>query len=99
MKVHLNPVEWERIMVFAPHPDDETLATGGLLQQAVAAGSAVQVIFATDGDNNPWPQRAIERRWHLTPADRIRWGTRRRKEALAALSALLCISDQHPRPS
>ena len=75
-------------MVFAPHPDDETLATGGLLQQAAAAGSAVQVIFATDGDNNPWPQQAIERRWHITPADRIRWGTRRRKEALAALACL-----------
>jgi len=75
-------------MVLAPHPDDETLVTGGLLQQAVAAGAAVRVIFATDGDNNPWPQRVIERRWRITPADRAHWGARRRGEALAALTCL-----------
>src|SRR5229473_1437708 len=88
MRGVLPPTDWKRVMVLAPHPDDETLVTGGLLQQAVAAGAAVRVIFATDGDNNPWPQRVIERRWRITPADRARWGTRRRGEALAALTCL-----------
>ena len=77
-----------RLLVFAPHPDDETIATGGLIQLAIAAGAAVRVVFATDGDNNPWPQRWIERRWHLGPADRARWGNRRRLEAQAALARL-----------
>jgi len=84
----LNPADWERVMVLAAHPDDETLATGGLLQQAGVSGAAVRVIFVTDGDNNPWPQRVIERRWRITPADRARWGARRRGEALAALTRL-----------
>ena len=75
-------------MVFAPHPDDETLATGGLLQQVVATGGKVRIIFATNGDNNPWPQRVIERRWKITMADRARWGERRRAEALTALACL-----------
>jgi len=88
MKALFNPAVWERVMVLAPHPDDETLATAGLLQQAVTAGAAVRVLFATDGDNNPWPQRAIERRWRITIADRARWGRRRRGEALAALACL-----------
>jgi LmbE family N-acetylglucosaminyl deacetylase len=75
-------------MVFAPHPDDETLAAGGLLQRVIATGGAVRVIFATDGDNNPWPQRVIECRWQIKTADRARWGARRRAEALAALECL-----------
>ena len=78
----------DRVLLLAPHPDDETLAAGGLLQQAVAAGAAVRVVYATDGDNNPWAQRAEERRWQLDAADRVRWACVRRREALAALTTL-----------
>ncbi len=77
-----------RLLVFAPHPDDETIASGELIQLALAAGAAVRVVFATDGDNNPWPQRWTERRWRIEARDRERWGRRRRDEARAALSAL-----------
>jgi LmbE family N-acetylglucosaminyl deacetylase len=77
-----------RLLVFAPHPDDETLATGELIQHALASGAAVRVVFATDGDNNPWPQRWVERRWHIDRDARARWGARRRSEAEGALAAL-----------
>ncbi|MFN2475940.1 MAG: PIG-L deacetylase family protein, partial [Chthoniobacterales bacterium] len=80
--------ESTRLLLFAPHPDDESLGAGVLLQKAVAAGAAVRVVYVTDGENNPWPQRALERRWRLTAADRSRWGERRRAEALAALQVL-----------
>ena len=75
-------------MLIAPHPDDEALACSVLLQQAVRAGAAVRVVYVTDGDNNPWPQRALEKRWRLSPSDRKRWGRLRRSEALAALRVL-----------
>ena len=75
-------------MVLAPHPDDETLGAGIVLQQASAAGAAVRVVFATAGEANPWPQRWIERRWHLDASDRQRWGARRSDEARQALSQL-----------
>lgn len=75
-------------MLIAAHPDDESLACSIVLQQAVGAGAAVRVIYATDGENNPWPQRAMERKWHLDEADRERWGKLRRREALAALDVL-----------
>lgn len=77
-----------RIIVLAPHPDDESLGVGGLIQQAVAAGAELRVIFVTDGDNNPWPQRWIERRWSIDGECRRRWGARRRAEALRALEKL-----------
>jgi len=76
------------LLLIAPHPDDETLGGGIILQRAVRAGAAVQIIYATDGDNNPWPQRLIERKWRLDAGDRKRWGKLRRVEALAALRVL-----------
>lgn len=78
----------DRLLVMAPHPDDETLATGGILQQARAAGARVRVVIASDGDNNPWPQRWLERRWRIDAAARARWGKRRRVESLRALAIL-----------
>jgi len=75
-------------MLIAPHPDDEALACSIILQKAVRAGAAIRVVYVTDGDNNPWPQRALERKWSLSASDRQRWGKLRRAEALAALRAL-----------
>ena len=84
----LDPSRWKRVLVIAPHPDDETLATGGLLQRSMAAGGAVRVVFVTDGENNPWPQRLVERKWRLGPSVRTRWAKRRRAETLEALACL-----------
>ena len=87
----MNPLKLtsrDRLLILAPHPDDESLATGGLIQRAVKAGAQVRVLFATDGDNNPWPQRFVERKLQIGFTDRARWGRRRRKEALNALELL-----------
>lgn len=84
--LHFSPRD--RVLVFAPHPDDETIATGELVQAARAAGAAVRVVFATDGENNPWPQRWLERRWRIGAAERARWGERRRREGIQALAVL-----------
>jgi len=86
----------DRVLVVAPHPDDESIATGGLLQVARAAGAIRRVLLVTDGDNNPWPQRWSEKRWHIGTADRARWGLRRRTEAIAALT-ILGVEPEHVR--
>ena len=75
-------------MLIAPHPDDEALACSVILQHAVRAGAAIRIVYVTDGDDNPWPQRALQRRWRLSASDRKRWGKLRRSEALAALHVL-----------
>lgn len=36
-------------VVFAPHPDDETLGCGGIAAKKLAAGAAVRFVFVTDG--------------------------------------------------
>jgi LmbE family N-acetylglucosaminyl deacetylase len=39
-------------VVLSPHPDDETLGTGGLIAEARAAGQEVDVIVVTDGSGS-----------------------------------------------
>jgi LmbE family N-acetylglucosaminyl deacetylase len=45
-----------RLLVLAPHPDDETLACGGCIARAVAAGDEVHVVVVTDGRHGRWDQ-------------------------------------------
>jgi len=40
----------DRLLVLAPHPDDETLAAAGQIQQALAAGAAARIVWLTAGD-------------------------------------------------
>jgi LmbE family N-acetylglucosaminyl deacetylase len=39
-------------VVLSPHPDDETLGTGGLIAQACSEGQGVEVIVVTDGSGS-----------------------------------------------
>jgi N-acetyl-1-D-myo-inositol-2-amino-2-deoxy-alpha-D-glucopyranoside deacetylase len=77
----------DRLFIVCPHPDDETLGTGILIQEALDAGAAVRVLFLSNGERNPIPQFVEERRFAGARA-RQRWGARRRSEALQAIAVL-----------
>lgn len=94
MSAQLEVIADDRVLVIAPHPDDESIATGGLLQLARDAGAKMRVIVLTDGDNNPWPQRWIEKHWHINARDRARWGARRRGEAMDAMRRIGMYDEQ-----
>jgi LmbE family N-acetylglucosaminyl deacetylase len=78
----------DRVLFFAPHPDDEALAAAGLLQRVASAGGRAHLVFATNGDNNVWAQRYVERRWRIAESDRLRWGELRKQEVRAAIQAM-----------
>ncbi|HEY0141397.1 MAG TPA: PIG-L family deacetylase [Thermoanaerobaculia bacterium] len=44
-----SPLRGERLLVLAPHPDDEVIGCGGLVAQHLRDGRAVRIIIATDG--------------------------------------------------
>lgn len=44
------PQKEDRLLIFAPHPDDEVLAAGGLMALAKQVGADVRIIVATDGN-------------------------------------------------
>ncbi|MEI6561636.1 MAG: PIG-L family deacetylase [Verrucomicrobiota bacterium] len=85
----------DRFLIIAPHPDDESLATGGLIQRICQAGAAARILMVTNGDNNPWPQRWLEKRWQIGPSERQRWGALRRQEARMALKKLGFEGETH----
>lgn len=43
------PLRGERLLVLAPHPDDEVIGCGGVVAQHLRDGRKVRVIVATDG--------------------------------------------------
>jgi LmbE family N-acetylglucosaminyl deacetylase len=83
----------DRLLLIAPHPDDESLAAAGVLQHALRAGADLRVVYVTDGENNPWAQLLEEWRWPMSAEDRRRWGARRRGEACAAMAQLGLAGD------
>src|ERR1043165_3485733 len=77
-----------RLLVIAPHPDDETIGAGGLIQQALADGSHVKVVIVTNGDGQRFAPVMINSRLYPRPRDYIAIGERRQAEVTAALKKL-----------
>jgi len=88
LPLHPVPDASSRILVLAPHCDDETLACGGLLREAVRAGAAVRVIFTTNGDGFNLAVWRANPGVRVRPAHYVRFGLRRQREVLAALDRL-----------
>ena len=78
----------DRIVVVAPHPDDEVLGAGGLIQQACTAGAEVHVIYLTNGDHNQIAFKLYKLSLHLNPLQYLFFGNLREREAMAATSIL-----------
>jgi LmbE family N-acetylglucosaminyl deacetylase len=76
-----------RLLVVAPHPDDETLAAGGLIQRVRARGGTVRVVFVTNGDGYV-DAVSSEAEGRQARADFLAYGRRRHGEALEAIHLL-----------
>src|SRR5262249_28804815 len=77
-----------RLLVVAPHPDDETLGAGGLIQRVLQAGGAVKVVFMTSGDGFPTGVTSARHIQQPQARDYREYGMLRRTEAKQALALL-----------
>jgi len=77
-----------RLLVVAPHPDDEVLGAGGVMQRVHTAGGVVRVIYLTDGDGYPEGVRVEDHVEVPTAKDYRGYGRQRKREARAALDVL-----------
>src|SRR5437016_3787692 len=59
---HALPALGARLLVLAPHPDDEVLGAAGMIDAAVRRGAAVRVVVATDGEAGPDAGNELPRR-------------------------------------
>lgn len=84
----------DRVLVLAPHPDDEVIGCAGVIQRAVAMRLPLRVAFLTCGDANEWSFFVYRKRPVVAPGAVRTMGEVRRDEALAAAGALGVPADR-----
>jgi LmbE family N-acetylglucosaminyl deacetylase len=82
------PRAHQRIVVFAPHCDDEALGCAGVLHQAHRAGARVRVVMLTNGDGFRVAVERQYRKLRVEPQDYTRFASLRQAEAKRALARL-----------
>lgn len=82
------PPAGSRLLIIAPHCDDETLGLGILISRALKAGLKVKVVIVTNGDG--FTLAVDENFFTLRPSSQEyrRFGSQRQQESRTALAAL-----------
>jgi len=78
----------DRILILAPHPDDESIGCAGVIQEAVRAGADTHVLCLTNGDNNEFAFIVYEKRIPILPVELVHLGQIRRSESIKAMKNL-----------
>lgn len=86
--LQLTPDRATRLLVIAPHPDDEALGAAGLIRRVHAAGGTVRIVLMTSGDGFPEGVELTRGITVPTPADFRDYGVLREGEARTAMRVL-----------
>jgi LmbE family N-acetylglucosaminyl deacetylase len=78
----------DRVLIIAPHIDDESIGAGGYAIDALANGADVYVVFLTAGDCNRFSARLMYKTLGPTASDYLGVGNARISEARAAMHLL-----------
>jgi len=78
----------DRVLVLAPHPDDETVGCGGTLRKYVNSGARVKVVVMTDGRLGNAEIRRLAEDDPVRRQMQDELVAQRRREAFAALDVL-----------
>ena len=84
----------DRILVVAPHPDDEAIAAAGVIQEAVRRHIPVRVMYLTNGDSNQLSFLFYRKHFVLSPKQSVAMGELRQREAQNAMHLLGLTDDQ-----
>ncbi|MFB3896520.1 MAG: PIG-L deacetylase family protein [bacterium] len=83
----ISPItQTDRILILAPHPDDESIGTAGIIQEAVKVGAQCKIVCFTNGDHNQWAFIVDTKHIPLRQKEFIRLGEERRQESIAAMA-------------
>src|SRR5260221_1959144 len=78
----------ERILIVAPHVDDEAISAGGYAMDAIANGAEVSVVYLTAGDCSKVAARLLNRSLSPTPESYLNVGRARIAEAKKAMELI-----------
>ncbi|HRY60094.1 MAG TPA: PIG-L family deacetylase [Patescibacteria group bacterium] len=83
----------DKILIISPHIDDEIIATGGVIQEAVSKGAAVKVVYMTNGDDAVGAIISEKRNLNLDPNEFVALGEQRMAEGKKATNDLGLTDD------
>ena len=83
----------DRVLIMAPHPDDEDIGCGGVIQRAVKSGAKVKIMYLTNGDHNEFAFIVYEKRLVFRNSAFVAMGKVREEEAKKAMKILGVDSD------
>lgn len=78
----------DRVLIIAPHIDDEAVGAGGYAHDAIANGADVFVAFLTAGDSSRFAARVMGKAFGPTQSNYLSVGRRRIAEARDAMRVL-----------
>ncbi|MEO6260142.1 MAG: PIG-L family deacetylase [Thermoanaerobaculia bacterium] len=85
----------DRVLIVAPHIDDEAIGAGGYAIDAIANGAEVFVVFLTAGDCNRFSARLMHRTLEPTTSNYLAVGRTRISEARDAMHILGLAPDHY----
>ncbi|GAA0081062.1 PIG-L family deacetylase [Clostridium sporogenes] len=77
-----------KVIVFAPHNDDEVLGAGGFIKRTLENGGKVKVVLMTNGDGFKAAVQFDCLNFKPNPKDYIKFAYQRQKESISALEKL-----------
>jgi len=83
----------DSVLVVSPHPDDESLCCGGLIDSARRAGARVAIVWITNGDAFKWDAMLVEKKLRPRQGAYHELAQRRIGEARAAAAILQVPKD------
>lgn len=78
----------ERVLILAPHPDDEAIGCAGIIQEALGAKAKVKVVYLTNGDHNELSFIVYEKRITMRQGEFVHMGKVRQQESIKAMEFL-----------
>ena len=88
-------IRHDRILIVAPHIDDESIGAGGYAIDALANGADVYVVFLTAGDCNRFSARLLHKTLEPTASDYLSVGRTRIAEAKQAMQLIGIPADHY----
>ena len=85
--------EEDRILILAPHPDDDIISCGGIIQKARKKNIPVKIVYLTYGDMNEWSFLLYRKRLVLMPKAVQSMGLVRHDEAVRAAGLMGVTAD------
>lgn len=80
--------EKDRILVIAPHVDDETIGAGGIILSSLIRKAKLKVVYVTNGDDNIGAAVKEEKSLRYSPEEFVQLGERRMEEGKKAMEIL-----------